>query len=311
MTAIHPNADDTGWTQYVITYLRQAIPERKTGEWDHYFTSAYQMGVMALIALGQAEETKSGAIELARPKLPDTPPRWDDICCAVLSLMMQHGEIGYRNLDGAVYEPTRRMDQFAIRQKNPPPIPAPNITSGNGCGPARAAPQALELLKILWLVHNGRWTPEAELVLWRIQPPAWELIVPESPRFQDALGVCLASLPQDEANEIASLVNVIEEDISDSLKRHSEWIAEQRQKFGPKANLDRTPDRDSANRSLVFQRSNLLDWMFFRSWRLPDGWLLQNDRSSALEIFHDPLATQMRRAVVRQLHPNSDVAKAT
>jgi len=295
MTAHHPNSGETRWIQRVTAYLRRAVPRRETGEWEHDFSSAYQMGVMALVGFGQAEETKSGAIELARPKLPDTSPRWDDTCCAVLSLMLQHNEISYRNMDGTRYQPP----------------PDPNIAAKHGCGPAVASRDALELLTVLGLIHNGSWTQDAELVLWRKQPSAWGLEIPEDPRFHDALSVCLASLRENDADEIASLVNVTETDIADSLTKHIEWKAEQRQKYGPKARLGRTQDANAIKRSLISARGSQLDWVFFRGWRVADGWLMPRERTSALEIFHDPLAIQMRRAVVRQLHPNSDIAKAS
>ncbi len=311
MTADHPNPDETRWSNLVISYLRQAIPQRKPGEWDHAFISAYQMGVMALVALGEAEETKRGAVALTRPTLPDMLPRWDDTCCAILSLMSQLGDIRYRNMDGTLYEPPSKKNQFIVRTKKPLPIPDPNITAGHNCGPALAAHHVLELLEVLGLIHKGRWTSEAELVLWRKQPVAWGLTVPEDSRFDDALGVCLASLPESEADEIASLVNVSEAEIAESLMRHEEFKAEQRKKFGPKVRLGRAPDVNSTKRSLVFALRNQLDWMFFRGWRLPGGWLSLSERSAALEVFHDPLAIQMRRTVIQQLHPNSDVAKAT
>lgn len=50
------------------------------------FTTAYQFGCDALIALGQAEEAKRGARPLARRRLPVVLSRWDDLCVTVLSL---------------------------------------------------------------------------------------------------------------------------------------------------------------------------------------------------------------------------------
>jgi pellino protein len=40
--------------------------------------------------------------------------------------------------------------------------------------------------------------------------------------------------------------------------------------------------------------------MFYRRWRLSDGWLSAEESQRALEIFHDPLAQNMRRAVIRE-----------
>ncbi|MEM6663804.1 MAG: hypothetical protein AAF666_16690 [Pseudomonadota bacterium] len=112
MTATHPYADTPDWTEPVIAFLREAIPVREPGRWDHLFGSAFQMGVMAQAGLGQVRETTRGAIALPDPKLPERLPRWDDLCCAVLGLFLQHDAIEYRNRDGSRYEPPRRRGEF-------------------------------------------------------------------------------------------------------------------------------------------------------------------------------------------------------
>lgn len=160
------------------------------------------------------------------------------------------------------------------------------------------------------MIRDGRWSPAAELVFWREQPAAWEWKVPADLRFADALDVCLASLPEEEADKIASVVDVTEAQVTEALARRRAWYEEQREKYGPNARLRYQTDPDGVRRSLVFNAASELDWLFFRGWRLPDGWLSSGDRDAALEIFHDPLAIQMRRAVVRHLHPKSDVARS-
>jgi hypothetical protein len=62
---------------------------------------------------------------------------------------------------------------------------------------------------------------------------------------------------------------------------------------------------EATRRSLAFQRRDKLDWIFFRRWRISDGWLTTEQAKLALEIFHDPLAIQMRRAVVEHLYPEN------
>ncbi|MEO1200690.1 MAG: hypothetical protein AAFX39_15940 [Pseudomonadota bacterium] len=47
--------------------------------------------------------------------------------------------------------------------------------------------------------------------------------------------------------------------------------------------------------------------LFFRRWRLDDGWLSPQAAEQALEIFHDPLAIAMRRAVVEGLYAEAPV----
>ena len=68
------------------------------------------------------------------------------------------------------------------------------------------------------------------------------------------------------------------------------------------------PDDAQARRSVESGRRNALDWLFFRRWRLSDGWLSPARGPVALEIFHDPLAIAMRRAVMRRLHPEAPFA---
>ena len=41
------------------------------------------------------------------------------------------------------------------------------------------------------------------------------------------------------------------------------------------------------------QALNDLRWMFYRNWRLGDGWLTPDQATRALEVFNDPLADQM------------------
>lgn len=81
------------WTSPVIRFIRDSLPvlDPRGEEWDHMCATAYQFGCEVLIALGQAEETGRGARPLARPRLPEVLPRWDDICVTVLSLASQRG----------------------------------------------------------------------------------------------------------------------------------------------------------------------------------------------------------------------------
>lgn len=65
--------------------------------------------------------------------------------------------------------------------------------------------------------------------------------------------------------------------------------------------------RCKARLSLVFASEGNLDMLFFRRWRLDDGWLSPQAAEQALEIFHDPLAIAMRRAVVEGLYAEAPV----
>ncbi|PDT10006.1 hypothetical protein CO655_15535 [Rhizobium sp. M1] len=46
------------------------------------------------------------------------------------------------------------------------------------------------------------------------------------------------------------------------------------------------------------------DELFYKFWRLGDGWLSRSEAKRALEIFNDPLAIAMRKAVAARLYPH-------
>jgi len=48
-------------------------------------------------------------------------------------------------------------------------------------------------------------------------------------------------------------------------------------------------------------RDHLVDWVFFKNWRWGDGWVTDDHRDRALEIFHDQLAQRVQVAVVAQI----------
>ncbi|MEM1299087.1 MAG: hypothetical protein AAGH68_07375 [Pseudomonadota bacterium] len=297
------------WPDPVVAFFREQMPRDVSGRWDHFFSSAYQMGAMALVALGQADKDSAGAVAKEHPKIPDILPRWDDICCAVLSLLHQRGEIEYRLQDGSRYERRLARGEVRWRPLNPPAIPAPNVRPAHNCGPAYIASARKHLLEALDLVEDIHWSANAELVFWRTAPHYWFKQLAHDPRYLTAFELCLTSLPEEEADQIAALVNVSDADVEEALGQHKEWLAEKRAQYGPKARLGGAPTPERTRHSLTFARESQIEWLFFRGWRLLDGWLSADDRKQALEIFHDPLAQSMRRDVIQRLHPDSDVAK--
>jgi len=322
MTADGPNDD---WTEEVIAFLSENLP-RYPGEqeWDHEFSSAFQMGCMAIVALGQAEETQSGAIPLKNPALPAVLPRWDDICVAVLSLANQCNKISYRLVNGNV--PPEQDSASGVRAVlansdvkslengtvdfrvvplgKQPPYPAPNIAANGSLGPAHAAPDVLTVLKALGLVAGTHWSDRAELVFWREQPRAWKLDVLSDPRFAEAIQKAVETVPENIRNEIGRLVAITDEDIEACVESHRVAVAESRAKYGPNARILGLKSSEQAWKTLEHVGRNKLDWLFYETWRLPDGWLTESQLKRRLKIFHDPLAIQMRRAVVAHLHPD-------
>ena len=94
------------WTTEVIGFLSRNVPVFDGGRgWASQALSAYQMGCLALVALGQADDTDWGASPRKDPRVPDVLPRWDDVCVAVLKLAAQQGQLAYRLPDGSEAPP--------------------------------------------------------------------------------------------------------------------------------------------------------------------------------------------------------------
>ncbi|MHC2574972.1 hypothetical protein [Rhizobium leguminosarum] len=51
-------------------------------------------------------------------------------------------------------------------------------------------------------------------------------------------------------------------------------------------------------------RRHDLDELFYKFWRIDEGWLSPEEAKRALEIFNDPLAIAMRKAVAGRLYPH-------
>ena len=336
MSAEGPQSD---WPGPVIGYLAGTLPPLEHGGrvgWEHMFASAWQFGVMALVALGHAEEHGSGAWRIDTPRRPEVLPRWDDICRVVLCVATQTRAISYRLPDGSVYEPPRTGAQFTVRRINPegqkPVVPAANIAAAYGLGPALAAtdrdmaeraaqmeasgaamaewrkragvpaseldqrretavaPAVFPVLEALGLVRDGAWTAEAELVLWRAQPRAWDMAVEDDDRFRAGLERCLATMPQEIVETMHDRARITAEDVAAAVAWQEAHNGELHARQG------RTVTAEGQLRGLVFRAESAMDDLFFEGWRLEDGWLSRAETSRALPLFHDPLARQMRAA---------------
>lgn len=296
--------DQQYWRNDVAQFLAGTLP-RATDRpgWNDMACTAYQIGCMALIKLGFADATDWGAVPKEFPELPATKPRWDDICISVLWLANQQNKLSFRLPDGSL-PPTRIENGFVIAMKDPPPPPIPNIAARFGLGCALCNDDVLPLLQQLGLVSNGSWTQQAEFILWRTSPKQWSLEFLRDERFLDAVQIATATIPDDIAAEISELTEIREEHIDELIAWHEEKLAEGREKYGPKARLGEVPTRERAQRSLEFSRRNAIDWVFFRHWRIEDGWLSTTEAEAALGIFHDRLAISMRRSVIKDLHPS-------
>ncbi|WP_458393402.1 hypothetical protein [Rhizobium brockwellii] len=305
MAANTPAAD---WAADVVDFLSRNLPRNDEEDgWDHMFLTAYQIGCEALAALGQADEISGGAIPRKNARLPDELPRWDDLCVSVLQLAAQQRLLSCRRPDGSLPLLT---GSWVVRRIVEPPPPPPNIVAANGLGPAFATPEALSVLRALGLLTEGRWTEIAETVFWRDWPEEWDMDFHSDPRFSDAVEQALATIPADIRVEMDKLVTITDTDVTAAVKRSASAVEESRAKYGPNASIGQPDTPEQARRGLEFLRRAELDWLFFRHWRLADGWLAPKEASKALEIFHDDLAIAVRRAVAKRLYPNLTFAAA-
>lgn len=301
---IAPHDLDLEWPEAAGEYLSNALPLAHDGKgWEHNCTSSFQMGCEALVRLGHARETDWGAIPIDPPKHSAALPRWDDIGVAVLSLAKQRNKMSFLLGNGSQTPP--KKGRFIVKQVDPPP--EANIFTSNGLGCAHADDKTLNALSTLGLIETNTWAKRAELIFWRVQPKAWNMNISEDPRFVDALAKACETMPADIRDEMSNLTVITDEDIEASVAQSEAASLKMRARFGLKAKLGTSWTEEQARRSLASSRSNRIDWFFFRRWRILDGWLTSEQAANALDIFHDPLAMEMRRHVIQKLYPNAQI----
>lgn len=261
--------------------------------WDQVFSSSDQFGCIALVAPGQADETPWCATPRSPATLPEALPRWDNIFLAILSLGEQQGDISYRLADGSLPKPDARLSHDTVVRSVVPPLPAANIAAAFGLAAAYAPPRLEAILQGLGLVQNANSTNAAALVFWRFQLAERQMHLTTGRLFA-------ASLEQ----TLKTFLAAIAAEIGTTMAQHAAARADVLRNFGPNARQHPQPTPDQAQQSLVFRRRHDLDWLFFRHWRLPEGWLSGPEAKRALDIFHDPLARAMRKSVVARLYPD-------
>jgi hypothetical protein len=129
--------------------------------------------------------------------------------------------------------------------------------------------------------------------------------VTSDPRFAEAVEQAVIAMPDDLRAEMDRLVQINDEDVAARVAQIAAAHEETRARYGPQARTAPPATSEHARKSLAFQRVNDLDWLFFRRWRLAEGWLAPEEAKRALGIFHDRLAIAMRRAVTARLHPHA------
>ena len=292
MSANGPNDD---WPSAVIDFLKESLPvaRRSPLTWSDDSMTAYQNGCDALVALGQAERFGPGALAKECPRLPKVLPRWDDICVTVLRLTpLRFLRVG-APAPNERYRPVRTA-------------PDANIAAYKTADAALASTAILPLLDSLGLTENGQWTQASETIHWR-DADGWKPSHLQDVRFMEAVKIACETMPDDIDDEMDRLVTITDDDVEKSLVRIRKVIemnyanAKRRGRdVAPPEILPPDIELAHARTSVEQSRSGELDWLFYRRWRLSDGWLSDEETPRALEIFHDRLAQNMRRAVVSE-----------
>ncbi|MER8894938.1 hypothetical protein [Mesorhizobium sp. M0676] len=294
------------WATLAAEYMSRNQTYTIDGKnWQHGFVTAYEISCEALAALGHAEETEWGAIPLKDPKLPDILPRWDDICVAVVQLADQRGGLEYRLADGSVLAPLGGTWTIIPANGTPPRL-GPNIDAARGLGPAYVFPDVQPVLRALELIDDGGWRMDqaAETIFWRVNHREWFVEFEADHRFAAAVERASSDVPGDVREIMDRLATVTDKDVEAVLAKSAALYEEMLGKYGLKAAKHAYTTSEQARKSIEAGRSYELDWLFFRRWRLDDGWLSTDQAKRALEIFHDPLAIAMRRAVIARLYPD-------
>ena len=150
----------------VARYLVANTPGASSGYLDHGYETAWELACDALEALGYATDAPRGARLLPSPVSPAVLPRWDDICCVVLSVAEQ-------------------LCQLRLRHSWSEP--------DDKTGPGTADPETAEVLNTLGLTSAGAWTNAATPVLWRTAPE--EVRPPTGEEFSAQVDRAITDMP--------------------------------------------------------------------------------------------------------------------
>lgn len=298
-----------------------AAPPRRDHGWDDRAMSAYEAGCAALVALGEAEETAWGAAAYETLQRPDPLPRHDDICVVVLNAAAQAGRLSWRQAECVVPPPRNAggMAQFLVAPHGTrpppswPPSPPPNIRAAHDLGCAWAEADMAPVLVALVLVAlglvdaEGAWTARAEPVLRRIQPRVRAMDPAADPRLIAATEAASRTMPDDLRAEAAQLLRIAEEDVVAAMHAQEARADAIARRFGQAPHMGPSVPRERMIASLRALRRNALDRIFFHRRRFAGGWLGEDQAARALGC-RDPLAVQMRRAVMARLHPETPFA---
>lgn len=285
----YQNTSVPQWVAPVVELLSANIPGDRETRWYHDFVTAYEIGCETLVALGQAENTTDGAIPRVNPTLPSILPRGDDVAVAVIFLAAQSGLITFLTR-GDDDEPTRLLGKGYERLHR----------SEDREWAARSHPDVTNILRLLGMLNGLEWTEAAETVLWRDSPQEWRIDFTNDPRFIMAVEDACDRMPDRIRNAINRFSQITDEDIA-------AYTSASTHKYDEHArSLIRSPPqtREQAISTILWIRRFDFDELFYKFWRIDDGWLSLDEARRALEIFSDPLAIAVRKGVAAQLYPH-------
>ncbi|MBX5157603.1 DUF2442 domain-containing protein [Rhizobium sp. NZLR8] len=277
------------WLGPVIEFLSDNLPGSRKSGWDHAFITAYQIGCEALVALGQADETAHGPVPRENPALPAILPRWDDLATAVILLAAQNGLITFLS-DGA----DRPLEELGAGNES-------LHHSNRGMWAARSTPECTSVLRSLGLLDGrNKWTAASETILWRDSPVEWRIDFRNDPRFIRALEDACKHMPSSIRAEIERIAQITDE----AIAAHSAGSLDQ-DEDGSKPLMRMSPKTpEQVKDTIRWMRRHDFDELFYKFWRIGDGWLSPDEAHRALEIFNDPLAIAVRKAVAARLYPH-------
>ena len=290
-TAIEPGGEREPsvplWVAPVIEFLSDNLPGSSKTRWYHDFLTAYQVACETLIALGHADEAVDGAIPRLNPSLPAILPRLDDVAVAVLYLAGQSGLI--------VFLPPTEDEDSRLPEDTFESL----HHSGGAKRAARAHPKVVNVLGLLGMLHNYQWTEAAETVLWRENPTEWSIDFTNDPRFLRAVDDACDHMPDSIRYAIDQFSQITEADIEVYTSVNSTQDDQTSSVF-------RLPQqtREQAIDTILWIRRFDFDELFYKFWRIDDGWLPPEEARRALEIFNDPLAIAVRKLVAARLYPH-------
>jgi hypothetical protein len=279
------------WAAEVVKFLKVSLPGDRLHGWDHHYITAYQMGCEALSALGYANEKNWGAVPRVTPEVPETLPRWDDIVSVVVRVLHQNNQLGFTR--------PRQPDQEKYGDRHPSRWV--DIRSRPGLGAAYVTDEGAAIMGRLGVLAGNEWTEIAETLMWRERPYEWELDFTGDPRFAAAVQSALDEIPDDIATEFDRLLTITDSDVVGWRRVSAEHAAGLEKEFGTRViSLSDDKSDEGIRKTIKKVRLHDFDWLFYRRWRLGDGWLSPIEAMDALEVFNDPLAMSVRAAVLER-----------